>query len=70
MLEMGRATNSKEDQVIYLKNRFKLLAQVVGALNEETAEHEDLENILAMMENLEVKIRRFRDDWAEGLVEK
>ncbi|MCQ2010849.1 MAG: SE1561 family protein [Sporolactobacillus sp.] len=67
---MGRATNSKADQVIYLKNRFKLLAQVACALNEETAAHEDLENILAMMDNLEVKIRRFRDDWADGLVEK
>lgn len=67
---MGRATQSKSDQVIYLKNRFKLLSQVVNALDAETADLEDLENVLAMMGNLEVKIRRFRDDWKDGLIQK
>ncbi|MCO7175309.1 SE1561 family protein [Sporolactobacillus kofuensis] len=67
---MGRATHSKSDQVVYLKNRFKLLTQVVNALDAQTVDCEDLDNILAMMANLEVKIQRFRDDWSDKRTEK
>jgi hypothetical protein len=70
VLKLGRATHSKAHQVTYLKNRFILLSQVVDAFDAETVNQEDLENVLEMMDNLEVKIRRFRDDWVEGLTEK
>ncbi|BBN99647.1 SE1561 family protein [Sporolactobacillus terrae] len=67
---MGRATHSKADQVIYLKNRFKLLTQVVEAFDAENVNESDLASVLQMMDNLEVKIRRFREDWIENRTEK
>lgn len=62
---MGRAVSSKSDQVNYLKNRIRLLSYVINALDNETADPEDLNHILGMIGDLELKIRRFRDDWAE-----
>lgn len=44
--------------------------QVVNAFDAETCRHEDLENILRMLDSLEVKLRRFRDDWIEEVTEK
>ncbi|GAY76963.1 SE1561 family protein [Sporolactobacillus inulinus] len=67
---MGRAAHSKADQVTYLKNRFKLLAQVVEAFDTENVNESDLASVLQMMDNLEVKIRRFREDWIENRTEK
>lgn len=63
---MGRATAVKAEQIRYLQNRMKLLATVTGALEEESSGAEDLDNLLNMMGELEVRIRRFRDDWAVG----
>ncbi|QAA23241.1 SE1561 family protein [Sporolactobacillus terrae] len=67
---MGRATHSKADQVIYLKKRFKLLTQVFEAFDAENVNESDLASVLQMMDNLEVKIRRFREDWIENRTEK
>ncbi|RYL88946.1 hypothetical protein EWI07_13210 [Sporolactobacillus sp. THM7-4] len=63
---MGRASTVKADQIRYLKNRMKLLSCVIDALETETADAEDLNNILNMMNELEIRIRRFRDDWTDG----
>lgn len=60
---MGRATTEKSDQIQYLKNRVTLLSYVIGALNAETADAEDLGNVLRMVDDLKVKIKRFKDDW-------
>lgn len=63
---MGRATDSKSDQVAYLKNRIRLLSYMVNALESDAAEPEDLNKLLGMLDDLEIKVRRFRDDWEEG----
>ncbi|WKB36536.1 SE1561 family protein [Terrilactibacillus sp. S3-3] len=60
---MGRATTEKSDQIQYLKNRVKLLSYVIGALNADMADAEDLGNVLRMVDDLKVKIKRFQDDW-------
>ncbi|MDD9150386.1 MULTISPECIES: SE1561 family protein [unclassified Sporolactobacillus] len=65
---MGRAAISKSEQVGYLKKRIKLLSYVINALDDETAGPEDLNHILGMIGDLEIKIRRFRDDWTEGQI--
>ncbi|MFX3619263.1 MAG: SE1561 family protein [Sporolactobacillus sp.] len=66
---MGRATKLKREQIIYLKNRLKLLAEVAASLDEQTADAEALTRLLQMMEGLEIKIRRFREDWENHLSE-
>ncbi|RYM00018.1 hypothetical protein EWH99_12730 [Sporolactobacillus sp. THM7-7] len=63
---MGRAATVKADQVRYLQNRVKLLATVIEALDPDTADAEDLNNVLKMMQDLEIRIQRFADDWASG----
>ncbi|TGA96461.1 hypothetical protein E4665_15425 [Sporolactobacillus shoreae] len=64
---MGRAVHSKKDQVVYLKDRIRLIAYMVQALDGETAQAEDLDKLLEMMNEFEIRIRRFRDDWKENL---
>ncbi|MFC7393931.1 SE1561 family protein [Scopulibacillus cellulosilyticus] len=60
---MGRAAQTKEQQLIYLKLRTKLLAQVVETMDSETAEPSDLDNVLKMLNDLKIKVQRFHDDW-------
>ncbi|MFT8319067.1 MAG: SE1561 family protein [Sporolactobacillus sp.] len=64
---MGRATNLKREQIIYLKNRLELLAEAAASLDEQTADAEALTRLLQMMEGLEIKIKRFREDWENHL---
>ncbi len=62
---MGRATESKEAQITYLKNRIQLLNQVADSLSEE-AEAKDLENIQKMLKDLTIKVERFHEDWSSN----
>ncbi|WP_100489042.1 SE1561 family protein [Sporolactobacillus pectinivorans] len=64
---MGRATDSKSDQVAYLKNRIRLLSYMINALESDSAGPEDLNKLLGMLDDLEIKVKRFCDDWEEGL---
>ncbi|WP_010632052.1 SE1561 family protein [Sporolactobacillus vineae] len=64
---MGRATHSKKAQVTYLKDRIRLISLMADALDEETAQPEDLDKLLQMMDEFEIRIRRFRDDWKADL---
>ncbi|MBM7645179.1 GTP-binding protein EngB required for normal cell division [Scopulibacillus daqui] len=64
---MGKAVQTKEQQLIYLRQRTKLLAQVVEAIDAETARQSDLENVLKMLNDLKIKVQRFHDDWDESL---
>lgn len=66
---MGRATNLKREQITYLKNRMKLLTAVTDSLDEQTADAEALTQLLKMIDTLEIKIRRFREDWRNHLAE-
>ncbi|TCP24532.1 hypothetical protein EV207_12431 [Scopulibacillus darangshiensis] len=61
---MGKATANKAAQIQYLENRVKLLSHVVAALNREAADENDLKNILTMLDDLKIKVKRFHDDWA------
>lgn len=67
MKTLGKAVQTKEQQLIYLRQRTKLLAQVVEAIDAETARQSDLENVLKMLNDLKIKVQRFHDDWDESL---
>jgi hypothetical protein len=64
---MGRATHSKKAQVLYLKDRIRLISYMAEALDDESAQPEDLDKLLQMMDEFEIRIRRFRDDWKADL---
>ncbi|MCI1858463.1 MAG: hypothetical protein LKI80_09925 [Sporolactobacillus sp.] len=60
---MGRATQSKAAQVAYLKDRIQLTAHMVAAFDERSVSVEDLDRLLGLLDDLAIRIRRFRDDW-------
>lgn len=67
---MGRATNLKSEQVANLKKRVRLLQTMVDALDEQNADSEALTHLLKMIDNLAIRIRRYREDWENHLTDK
>lgn len=67
---MGRAAGSKSGQVGYLKNRIRLMSYMVDAFDPDSAGPDDLDKLLKLLDDFEIRIRCFRDDWKEHLVKK
>ena len=63
---MGKATNNRSSQITYLQNRIQMLQQVMESMDGDTADPSDLDRLLNMMEDLRLKIERYRKDWEEG----
>lgn len=63
---MGKATNDRGSQITYLQNRINMLQQVVQTLDAESADVDDLERVLTMIQDLQGKAERFHKDWKEG----
>ncbi len=63
---MGKATNDRSSQINYLQNRIQMLQQVIESMDGETAATSDLDHLLSMMEDLRLKIERYKKDWEEG----
>ncbi|WP_059105809.1 SE1561 family protein [Shouchella shacheensis] len=62
---MGGKIESKDRQLAYLQRRFELLANVVEGMNADTASVEELDRLLSMIDDIEVKCKQFRKDWPE-----
>ncbi|KGX88289.1 SE1561 family protein [Pontibacillus marinus] len=63
---MGKATNDRSSQMIYLQNRIQMLQQVIESMDGETADPSDLDRLLSMIEDLRLKVERYKKDWEEG----
>ncbi|WLR53345.1 SE1561 family protein [Bacillus tianshenii] len=61
---MGKAVNDRKSQIEYVKNRINLLKNVVDTMDAEHADVEDMDRLLKMMNDLQIKLNRFRKDWA------
>lgn len=59
---MGRATEAKSEQILYLKNRIRLIYQMTNEIDESASES-DLENLDQQIKALQVKLQRFKQDW-------
>ncbi len=59
---MGRATESKTEQLLYLKNRIRLISEMTSGLD-DGAGSADLENLNQQIKALTIKIQRFKQDW-------
>ncbi|MCL6797226.1 hypothetical protein KDD79_10950 [Bacillus altitudinis] len=62
---MGKAADSKEQQVDYLKNRLDMFMNVINSLDPESTDVEDIDRLIQMIDDLEVKYERFKTDWKE-----
>ncbi len=63
---MGKATNNRSLQLNYLQNRIQMLQQVIESMDADTSDTSDLDRLLNMMEDLRLKVERYRKDWEEG----
>ncbi|WP_170006474.1 SE1561 family protein [Bacillus fonticola] len=56
---MGNAITNKDDQLSYLKQRLELFLDVLEGLDPEEASLEDIDRLIAMIEDLERKMTQF-----------
>lgn len=52
--------NNKEQQVNYLKERLEIFLEVLDAIDPETTELEDIDRLIKMMDDLELKMDQFQ----------
>ncbi|WLD93962.1 SE1561 family protein [Alkalihalobacillus sp. AL-G] len=62
---MGNAINDKSTQMHYIHNRMDMLLKVFDTMDPETAGIEEIDRIIAMLDELEEKCKQFRHDWEE-----
>ncbi|SDJ31967.1 SE1561 family protein [Salimicrobium halophilum] len=62
---MGKALQGKEDQFSYIKNRVSMLNDVVQSV-ESPVDDEELKRVEDMIQSLNQKVERFRQDRKEG----
>ncbi len=57
---MGKSISNQDQQVTYLKERLHIFLEVLDAIEPETTELEDIDRLIAMMDDLEVKMEQFK----------
>ncbi|WP_223702588.1 SE1561 family protein [Sutcliffiella deserti] len=60
---MGKATEEKDSQVSYLKNRLNMFLEVVDSLDPESTDVDDIDRLIQMLDDLEGKYNQFKKDW-------
>lgn len=58
---MGKAISNKDQQVTYLKERLHIFLEVLDSIEPETTELEDIDRLIAMMDDLEEKMEQFKN---------
>lgn len=61
--KVGKAATNKEDQIQYLRSRLNMFLEVLDAIEPETADVDDIDRLIAMLDDLEGKYERFKKDW-------
>ncbi|MCC3359510.1 SE1561 family protein [Bacillus sp. REN16] len=62
---MGNAIHDKDLQLTYLKNRLNMFVEVIDSMDPESTDLEDIDRLIAMLDDLEGKYERFKKDWKE-----
>ncbi|WP_221568549.1 SE1561 family protein [Alkalihalobacillus sp. TS-13] len=62
---MGNAIHDKSSQMDYIQNKMDMLLKVLDTIDPETAGVEEIDRIIAMLDELEVKCKQFRHNWGE-----
>ncbi|MFJ8237558.1 SE1561 family protein [Ureibacillus sp. NPDC094379] len=56
---MSNSISDKNKQVTYLKERLQIFLEVLDAIDPETADVEDIDNLLKIIDDLEDKMDQF-----------
>ncbi|MFZ3591413.1 SE1561 family protein [Bacillus sp. DJP31] len=59
---MGNAVTDKDSQLSYLQNRLKMFIEVIDHLDPEHAELDDIDRLIQLLEDMEVKVEQFKKD--------
>lgn len=57
---VGKTIQNKEDQVKYLKERLTIFMEVLDSIEPENTELEDIDRLIEMIDDLEVKVEQFK----------
>lgn len=63
---LGNAVSDQNLQLSYLKTRLNMFLEVLETLDPETAELEDIDRLIQMIDDLEMKYERFKKDWEKS----
>ena len=58
---MSKQISNPEQQVSYLKNRLEMFLEVLDSIEPETTELEDIDRLIQMMDDLELKMEQFKN---------
>ena len=58
---MSKSITDKEQQVTYLKERLQIFVEVLDAIDPETADLQDIDRLIEMMDDLEDKMDQFKN---------
>ncbi|MGG0657315.1 SE1561 family protein [Rummeliibacillus pycnus] len=58
---MSKSITDKEQQVTYLKERLQIFVEVLDAMDPETADLQDIDRLIEMMDDLEDKMEQFKN---------
>lgn len=59
MYKMSNSISDKNKQVSYVKERLQIFLEVLDAIDPETADVEDIDNLLKIIDDLEDKMDQF-----------
>ncbi|KIL47231.1 SE1561 family protein [Jeotgalibacillus soli] len=57
---MGNAIHDNDSQVLYLKQRLNMFLEVLESVDPESAELEDIDRMIQMVDDLELKVQQFK----------
>jgi hypothetical protein len=57
---VGKQISNPEQQVSYLKDRLQMFLEVLDSIEPETTELEDIDRLIQMMDDLELKMEQFK----------
>ncbi|MED3662746.1 MAG: SE1561 family protein [Bacilli bacterium] len=60
-----KAIYDKNKQVQYLKERLEIFLEVLEAIDEETADLEDIDRLIQMIDDIEEKLEQFKHRYEE-----
>jgi hypothetical protein len=59
---MGKAVTNNDSQLSYLKNRLEMFLEVIDHLDPEQAEIDDIDRLIQMLNDMEMKVEQFKKD--------
>lgn len=60
MYRVGKSITDKEKQVSYMKQRLNMFLEVLDSIEPETAELEDIDRLIDMVDELDGKMQQFK----------